>query len=328
MATKSLTNARNVFRDDNLSNTILALGGDDLISGQGGNDTLDGGRGADRLLGGNGNDRLLGGAGRDTLSGGSGNDTFDGGSGADTIAGGPGSRDTVLYNAAKSVAPRLIDGIFFVTGVAVDLQQGTGRDLAGRTVDRLSGVEDVRGSTFGDLIIGNNAANTLNGGAGIDGIDGKGGRDTIIGGSGIDYLRGGTGADTMTGGFGRDFFFWGSEADSGVGAGNRDVITDFVPGVDKIDLSGVDAYQWTNPDVSGNQAFSFIYTADFGPPNGLFINSAEVRFFYDFTLAATIVQVNVQKINPSIIGFNSDTTVDFEIQLSGNLALTEADFVL
>ncbi len=278
---------------------------------------------ANTLEGANGNDKLYGLAG---------NDTFEGGAGADTIDGGAGTHDLVLYTSAGAVAPQLIDGIFFVTGVAVDLTAGNARELAGGTTDRLIGIEDVTGSAFGDLIIGNAAANTLIGGAGVDGIDGKGGNDKIIGGADLDYLRGGTGADTITGGVGTDYFFWGSEADSGVGASNRDVITDFVAGVDKIDLSGIDAA--THVGAEGDQSFLFIGTNPFSTTS-LFENRFnEVRYRYDAALDATIVEVNVQTIRPDYISYpvssviNRDLGVDLEIQLAGNITLTSADFVL
>ena len=91
---------------DYTSNTINALGGNDIIStydyddfidGGAGNDNINGGGGNDTIKGGIGNDTLYGGAGNDTLSGNEGNDTLYGGAGNDTLSGNEGN-DTLYGN--------------------------------------------------------------------------------------------------------------------------------------------------------------------------------------------------------------------------------------
>jgi len=57
------------------------------------------------------------------------------------------------------------------------------------------------------------------------------GRDVIVGTAGDDVINGGIGADTLTGGAGNDRFIYTSMRDAG------DIITDFTPYADKIDLS-------------------------------------------------------------------------------------------
>lgn len=64
-------------------------------------------------------------------------------------------------------------------------------------------------------------------------IYGTSGRDTIVGTPGNDIIVGGEQSDTLTGGAGRDIFVVQSIRDS------LDTITDFTPGTDRIDLSGV-----------------------------------------------------------------------------------------
>ena len=115
----------------------------DTMHGLGGNDTLYGGWGNDSLYGEDGNDILDGGAGNDRLDGGAGNDTLRGGTGADTLIGGEGM-DNVSYTFAGS-------------GVMLDLRYGgvTG-DAAG---DTYSGIENVFGSAYGDIINGDAQAN-------------------------------------------------------------------------------------------------------------------------------------------------------------------------
>ncbi|OAQ14041.1 calcium-binding protein [Bibersteinia trehalosi Y31] len=56
-------------------------------------------------------------------------------------------------------------------------------------------MENVHGSKFADILIGNNADNNMSGGLG---------NDKIYGGLGNDYIDGGEGADEMEGGLGDD----------------------------------------------------------------------------------------------------------------------------
>lgn len=61
-------------------------------------------------------------------------------------------------------------------------------------------------------------------------VQGTTGRDTLAGTPGDDELIGGDAADTLTGGAGRDAFVYRSLRDA------ADVVTDFVPGQDRVDL--------------------------------------------------------------------------------------------
>ncbi|OYW63767.1 MAG: hypothetical protein B7Z32_11880 [Hydrogenophilales bacterium 12-64-13] len=62
-------------------------------------------------------------------------------------------------------------------------------------------------------------------------IVGGAGRDTLLGTPGDDRITGGGGADGLAGGDGRDTFVYASLRDAG------DAIADFVPGVDRLDLT-------------------------------------------------------------------------------------------
>lgn len=102
----------------------------------------------------------------------------------------------------------------------------------------------------------------LNGGPGNDALHGGGGRDTLIGGTGNDELHGGRGADLLYGGAGDDTLIGGGDSDwlwGGAGADTfvyglapstpdasypgepADIIMDFQPGTDKLDLRGYGA---------------------------------------------------------------------------------------
>ncbi|MEZ0171079.1 M10 family metallopeptidase C-terminal domain-containing protein [Microvirga sp. TS319] len=85
------------------------------------------------------------------------------------------------------------------------------------------------------------------GGAGRDRLTGAGGADTLLGGRGDDVLTGGSGRDSLTGGDGKDLFVF-HQGDVGLGSARRDVVTDFRHGVDRIDISGIDADATTRTD--------------------------------------------------------------------------------
>jgi hypothetical protein len=108
----------------------------------------------------------------------------------------------------------------------------------------------LRGTDGADTLTGGSEADTIRGQKGDDVLSGGAGNDDIQGGNGDDTINGGFGADTMTGGAGRDVFVFGSKmfgtsgaviqdtAGNGVGGVvPHDIITDFQPGRDVIDLS-------------------------------------------------------------------------------------------
>ncbi|MCW1381784.1 calcium-binding protein [Novosphingobium sp. KCTC 2891] len=98
------------------------------------------------------------------------------------------------------------------------------------TINGTSANDTLTGGILTDIIYGNAGDDRIDGKAGDDQLIGGAGADTLIGGSGIDILRGGTGRDVLTGGTSRDFFVFDTAPD-------RDTITDFAAGADKIRLS-------------------------------------------------------------------------------------------
>jgi Ca2+-binding RTX toxin-like protein len=205
------------FADNLMGNSALNIlsgnDGDDAFAGLGGGDAFDGGSGMDtvsyawsttgvvasllsasqgsnsgaalgdaytsieNLTGSSYADTLMGDASEagNTLNGGLGNDLLIDGTGAsaDIYVGGAGV-DTVSY--AMSAA-------------GVSLSLGDGGTAGDATGDRYTGVEQVTGSAFDDIIKGDAAENTLHGSLG---------NDTLDGGAGADVLDGSDGADTAS----------------------------------------------------------------------------------------------------------------------------------
>jgi Ca2+-binding RTX toxin-like protein len=94
------------------------------------------------------------------------------------------------------------------------------------------------GGSGDDVLNGGSGDDRLNGGSGDDRLNGGSGADVLHGGSGDDVLNGGSGDDVLTGGSGDDVLSGGSGDDIFAFDGD-DVITDFVGGEDRIDLSSL-----------------------------------------------------------------------------------------
>ncbi len=307
--TDALTNIENLI-GTSYNDTLAGNAGNNVLTGGAGDDTLDGklgvdtadfstayknvtvnlitgvavGHGTDTLYsieninGSTYGDTLIGNAGANTLNGNAGNDVLNGGAGNDVLIGGLGI-DQANYNTAS-------------LGVTVNLGVTTAQNTQGAGIDTLSGIENLLGSNLNDVLTGDAFANTLNGGLGNDTLNGASGNDVLIGGAGI---------DTMKGGAGNDGFVFNAIGDSGLGT-NKDVITDFVHGTDKINLAAIDA----NVFVDGNQAFTLISST------AAFSAAGQIKF-------------NAGILSGDVIG---DGTADFQIALTGVTTLTAIDFVL
>ena len=83
-------------------------------------------------------------------------------------------------------------------------------------------IENARGGSAGDRLLGNGVKNVLTGNGGNDTLEGAGGNDSLVGGADNDSLLGGAGNDTLSGGAGTDTLVGGSGNDTYVlPAGDR-----------------------------------------------------------------------------------------------------------
>ena len=127
-------------------------------------------------------ENIIGSPEDDNITGNDSMNTIEGGDGADTLSGGADSdtdnMDTVSYASSDR-------------RVRVDLSDdsASGGHASG---DTITNFENVMGSAHGDILTGDDGANTLRG------LDGD---DTIEGGEGHDTIEGGAGADEMHGGY-------------------------------------------------------------------------------------------------------------------------------
>jgi Ca2+-binding RTX toxin-like protein len=191
---------------------IIGLGGDDIIDAGDGDDFASGGDGDDFIDMGDGFDQATGGAGGDTIFGGEGNDNLFGEvqgetnlgiGGNDRLFGGGGDDfmraglgDDYMDGGAGSDRASYFDAL---GAVHVDLRiQGTAQNT-GHGFDTLVNVENVAGSIFADVLIGNHLANWIWSHGGADDITGNAGDDTfwIPQGDGA-VVRGGQGVDVIS----------------------------------------------------------------------------------------------------------------------------------
>lgn len=143
----------------------------DSITGTDGADTLYGADGNDTIQGLGGNDLLYGEGGNDIISGGAGSDTLVGGDGSDALDGGSSTDDYISYRTSADPVSVYLPG----TSTGYSIEKDGSRDY-------LINIEAVRGSEFGDTLVGSDITGVTEryqGLGGNDTIDGKGGSDRL-----------------------------------------------------------------------------------------------------------------------------------------------------
>ena len=245
--------------------------------------------------------RIIGSASADIIVGSSGDDSILGFVGADQVDGGNG-RDTVVLAATSTDLNAALDTD--IDNVEVVSAETAG---SGVTIDLGNQSEGFRiiGSASADAITGGSGDDIIKGGVGDDTLYGKGGNDKMLGGDNDDVLIGGAGKDIMTGGAGANRFVFEAVSDSPWGAA-RDVIKDFKVGVDRIDLTAIDA----DTLAANDQDFTFIGSGAFSGQAGELQASAFG--------ANTMVSADV----------DGDGNADFQILLIGTVPVQATDSCL
>jgi Ca2+-binding RTX toxin-like protein len=230
---------------------------------------------------------------------------------------GNGGNDKIVGNGFGA---KLLGGLgndaYDVKGIGDDVREnaGAGVDWVNSWIDfvlpdnvehltlKAGGLKGT-GNALGNQIFGSDSNDQLNGLGGNDTLDGGAGNDILDGGDGDDYLVGGAGIDKAWGGAGIDYFAFGNDVVRQVG---NDEVMDFVRGVDKLDLTAIDA----NAAAAGDQAFRMIGTKNFSRKAG----ELQVKAYGDGVLVAGDV--------------NGDGVADFNIWVHGVSRLSGGDFVL
>ena len=204
---------------------------------------------------------------------------------------------------ATNVKIDLIDDHSISSNVSVALTAASqSLNLIG--IGQISG----KGNGLDNDISGNAAKNALFGLTGDDLLLGKAGNDRLFGGRGGDTLDGGARNDQLTGEAGSDILTGGSGKDSFVFTGlsdmpklaQCDVITDFTPGTDSINLSQFGGLSFLNG--TGHGEFSGLGAGSEG----------QVRFVTGFLEIDT----------------DGNGNADFRVALSGSPVLGIGDVIL
>jgi Ca2+-binding RTX toxin-like protein len=338
---------------DFFDNRLDGLGDDDILAGLGGADQLYGGDGKDtvdyslsshgillgvtvdlgagrgynydaegdtyfsieNVIGSEASDLLIGNGDDNVLDGHGGGDHFGGSAGADTFIG---SDDIGADIADYSLSP---------WGVTVNLQTNVnyGGDAEG---DKLINIEWVYGSKNPDTITGDGKDNSLLGLDGDDTLNGGEGNDVLSGGADNDTLYGGLGRDDSNGMDGADTFVYTSVKESfyafdtsNAALGPQrlyDGIFNFEHGIDKLDLTKIDA----NTSVVGDQAFHVV--ASFTHHAGELTISAPT--FEDYGTYGTLYQSTL--LGDVDGDGTADLAIDFTGYLHNNVLIAASDILL
>ena len=216
--------------------------------------------------------------------------TLNGGTGRDTLVGGAGN-DIYVTDGGDTIIEASNAGTDTVKSSATAT---LGLNLENLTLTGSSAINGT-GNSLNNVLTGNSAANTLNGGTG---------NDTLVGGSGRDVLTGAAGKDT---------FIFNNVVESAIKATTADVITDFVKGQDKINLSAIDAFSSSISD----DTFIWRGTAKFKSKT-----DGEVRYQKFDNRGSTNDYTMVWIDN------DADKGVEMAIRLTGLYNLSASDFIL
>ena len=205
--------------------------------------------GNDEFRGGAAAEAVVGGAGDDLLTGGGGDDVLEGNAGSDTINGGDGF-DLVSYE-------------FAVAAVNVSLLlQGVAQNTGGDGMDTLSNIEDLAGSAFSDVLMGDGGDNYLFGLDGADTLQGEAGADTLFGGAGVDSLFGGDANDLLIGGADADLLAGGAGTDTADYSGAGSAVSANLAGVGALGDALGDTYVSVEA-ITGSAFSDVLFGRDF-----------------------------------------------------------------
>ncbi len=322
-------------KDDKLTGSSSS----ESIYGFDGNDAIDGGFGTDRMFGGRGNDIYIVGSQTEIV-------IEKLGEGADTIRSGVNyslaDTDGALGNGGN-VENLELTGTAKIDGTGNALNNVLTGNSAVNTLNGGRGNDRLDGGGAADVLIGGDGNDTyivdqttetvkelvnegrdtvqssvsftlganveylvLTGSAAVD-ATGNGGANALTGNAAANVITGGGGRDVLTGGVGGDTFDFNSAKES-TGGKTHDLIKDFKHLTDQIDVSSIDA------DVTqgGKQGFTFLDVLD----SAFSGTPGELRFVTSGS--NTMIEGNT----------DNDQAAEFQIELTGRIALSIADFIL
>lgn len=225
---------------------------------------------------------------------------IDGMGGADTMNGWRGNDVYIVDNVGDQANENL------TTGGGLDLVQSSVTHILGGNIENLTLVGTAgtsgSGNALANRIVGNLAANGINGAEGNDTLIGGGGADSINGGDGNDTVFGGAGNDLLRGGVGVDGFVFDTALNPNV---NVDDLLDFSAANDVINL---DRTIFTAILVDGTLAAgAFVQGTAAGDANDrILYDSASGNIFYDSDGNGAAAAVLFAQVNFGTVLTNAD----------------------
>ncbi|WP_395678584.1 beta strand repeat-containing protein, partial [Inquilinus sp.] len=321
--------------------TIFGTAASETIAGSSSSDTIYGGpttspngTGNDTVNAGNGSDIVFGGDGSDVLNGESNNDTLIGGAGNDTLNGGS-STDTADYSQDGGTG-----------AVTVNLATGTATDSFGNT-DTLISIENIIGTSLGDVFVSNvtdDVDNSFAGGAGVDSLSYAASTNSLtinlatgtatgnnIGTddlSSIENITTGSGNDSFTASVASgvdNVFNGGTGTDSIIySAATNALAVDLVAGTVAAMGVGTDTLIAIENVTTGSGNDSFLANVTNGINNSL--NGGSGNDTIDYSAATNALTINLSTGSATGTGIGTDTLTSFETVKtgSGNDVLTAA----
>ncbi len=169
--------------------------------------------------------------------------------------------------------------------------------------DSASVNQTISGNNRNDALDGGNGNDLLNGFGKQDILSGNDGNDTLKGGNGNDTLRGGNGNDVLIGNQGKDIISGGNGADIFVYNSlqdKKDIITDFQPGEDIIDVGKIIA----GSTYGSSTPFDYIKLRQSGSDTIVEVNRNGDLAKPRYTELITLEGVDVSEINETSFDFD------------------------
>ena len=180
----------------------------------------------------------------------------------------------VAYTIFDSAGVDTLDYSGFSTSQLINLNaeafSNIGPGIGNVVIARGTVIENAKGGSGADTLIGNAAANSLFGNDGSDELSGGAGNDVLRGGKGSDTLNGGPGIDKMHGGTGDDSYIVSDGTDyayENAGEGTDTVLasvtTTLRPNIENLTLTGPGAINGTGNELAnvltGNEAANSLF---------------------------------------------------------------------
>ena len=168
----------------------------------------------------------------------------------------------IFAGLSAFIKSEITDPVRTAGGFFSSLLQGDTREIGAFTIANGARIEAASGGSGGDLIIGNEFANTLQGNGGGDNLFGGSGNDSLDGGAGDDRSFGGLGADTIVDDSGASNYLCGDEGNDLLqgGSGFHDINGNM--GNDTVNAGSGDSWAVggrDNDSLSGGAGQNLVY---------------------------------------------------------------------